>query len=130
MPLNLGKAMAGDQRIHVVAPKFGVQPSGELYRAEHLRREQATQSAKLGLDKTVIKSGVVSDKHLVLQLRLKLVRHFLKQRRIRHHLIGNAGKVLDKRGYPRFRVQQRLPLPHHLTGPPEPDTNLGNPVTG
>ena len=128
MPLNRAKPVPGNQRVHIVTLEPRVQPARQLHRAQHPGGKQPPQPAILRLDKAVIEARVVGDEHRPLQHRGQIIRNLRKGRCLRDHGVVDAGQLLDERRNPGLRIDQGLPLAHHLAGAPEPDTDLGNPV--
>jgi len=113
-----------------MAPVLGIKPAGKLDGTQHRRRKGLPDPPELRLHEAIIKPGIVGNKDRIADLLPEPFGDILKGRRIRHHRIGNAGKLLDKRRDRLLRIHQRLPVLHHLPVLPETQPDLGNPVPG
>lgn len=108
--------VAFDERIESVTALGGIYGARKLNGAEHIRRKSQADPLELALQETVIEVRVVRDEKPAVHPFEQIGGEFLEGQRIAHHVVRDAGQLLDERWNRLAGIDERCPL-RHACGP-------------
>src|SRR6185312_6708674 len=110
MPSVAGEPVPLDHRIQMMLARLAIEPAREPHRANHARGELAADPPELAAQESMIETRVVRDEDAPLEVREHLLRDVLEKRRIAHHLVRDAGELLDHPRNGRGGIDERRPF--------------------
>lgn len=106
------QSVAGDQAVEVVPGVFRKEPARQAHGTQHVCAESLSQALKFVLDEAIVETGIVGDEESPLQARCQFFRHLGEGRGIFHHLVADAGELLDELGDGPLGIDQGAPGGH------------------
>ena len=125
-----GEAVAGDQRVEVVAVVLRVEQARELDGAQHRRAKDDAEALELVLQEAIVETRVVGDEQAAFQPAQDLAGERRERRRVGDHRVADAGQLLDEGRDAGFRIDQLLPFADRAVGSDGDDADLGDAVGG
>jgi hypothetical protein len=81
----------------------------QLYRAQHVGAQRQALRLECIAQKAIVEACIVGDEDAVPETRQQLLTQRTERRSIAHHIVGDAGQVLDERRNRYFRIDQGRP---------------------